>query len=150
MAVQVNAGKTVFISADLPATNDAAGFAAAGVVFTEIAEITSVSGFGRTNNEASYSPLATQMIKRQKGSYDYAPLAIDATYDSLDAGQAICITANGSAALYSLKVVYASGQIEYAQCYIMAFDIAGGGVDDFVSVSISAQANEDVIRVAAV
>lgn len=146
MAVQTNAGKKVYISDDLPATNDVAGFGAVGVVWTEIKEVTSITGFGRTNNEASYMPLSERMTKRKKGSYDYAPLAIDATWDSTDAGQVIALAANASDALHSFKVVYAGGEIDYAQCYVMAFDIAGGGVDDFISVSISAQPNFDVVQ----
>ena len=139
--------KTVSISADLPATNDVAGFEAVGITWTEIGEITTAAGWGRTNNEASYLPLKERMQKRRKGSYDYAPLSIEAAVDSADAGQNLALTASASDSLYSVKMEYSNGDIKYAQCLIMGFDDdTGGGVDDFIMVTITAQPVYDVVR----
>lgn len=139
--------KKIYLSADLPATNDAAGFEAVGITWTEILEVTTAAGWGRTNNEASYLPLKERLTKRRKGSYDYAPLSIEAAVDSADAGQQLALTASASDALYSVKMEYSNGDIKYAQCLIMGFDDdTGGSVDDFIMVTITAQPVYDVVR----
>lgn len=146
MAFQSNAGKKVYISDDIPATNDLAGFEAVTMVWTEILGVTSANGLGRTNNEASILPLSERMPIRDKGSYDYAPLTCEMGFDSQGAGQALAIAANESDATYSVKVVYKNGEIDYAQGLVMGFDIAGGGVDDIITATMTFQAQKDVVR----
>lgn len=147
MATNVNADKRVYISANLPATNDEAGFTDAGVVWTEINEVNNSSGWVRTHEMAERQPLDARMPIRRKVNYDFSPLSIECTEDDADAGQTLAKAAEAVDTVYSIKEVKATGLTRCAQCKIDSTDNGqGGAATDFVALTISAQPQEEVVE----
>ena len=66
--VQTTAGATIGISATLPATNDAAGYAA--LTFSLIGEVTDLGEFGREYATVTHNPIASRRTIKRKGSFN--------------------------------------------------------------------------------
>lgn len=108
MAIRNYIGSTLYASAALPATNDAAGFEA--LTWTLVNENTTLPTFGFTHALITADPLTTGITEKVKGmgvgqASDVACELVDA-----DAGQGILRTAaRDSAGNMSFKVGFGSG-----------------------------------------
>lgn len=135
MAVQTVAGTEISISAGIPATFDATGYAA--LTFTKIGEITDGGEHGITYAEVTHSPIDTRGIQKFKGSFNLGNKAMPLAVDRDDAGQILAKTALGSDADHSFKVEYQDGSIDYFQAKVMSFPTATGGVDSMVTGTLT-------------
>lgn len=148
MAIQSSAGTTVAISAALPATNDAAGFAAV-TGWAVIGEVSQVGDFGKKYNAITFNDLGTRRVRKLKGSYDPGSLPLDLAKDMDNAGQDLLRTARDSDDDHSFRVTYQDGSIDYFKGLVMDFITKIGGSDNVVGGSAEIAVNSDVVEVAA-
>lgn len=119
------AGTQISVSAGVPATYDAAGFAA--LTYTAIGEISSAPGNGGTKFEdVSYSVLGVRATKHLKGTSDQEEEELEVVVDRSDAGQQLLKAALQSDNQYAFKVVYNNGEIDYFQALVTGFAGQGG------------------------
>lgn len=147
--VRTTAGSTVGISAALPATEDAAGYAA--LTFTTVAELTNIGELGRTYNKTTHSPIGKRRIEKLRGSYDEGLLALQMGADISDAGQALLETARDDAtdANYSFALTDKNGDIRYFQALVMDYKTNYGAADDVIGATSNVEINSDIVFVAA-
>jgi len=112
MGSQIAAGSSLAISAMLPTTHDAVGYAA--LTFIEIGQIEKLGTNGAAFVKVEYQPLKGAKQK-YKGSADFSALQPSIAIDAADAGQILMPVASdeGSQKLYSFRVTLQDGTKRY-------------------------------------
>lgn len=129
--IQTAAGSKLFISADAPATWDAAGFAA--LTWVEVDLVSDLGeGFSKNFNEVTFNPLGERETRRLKGSYDMGTSNVTYGFNRNDPGQILMNEAAGSDDLYSFKVVLQDSYTIYCQGLVMGDPINIGTIDNVV------------------
>jgi len=140
MATENFIGQTIFVSAAIPATNDAAGFVA--LTWTKAGGVQQLPQLGTTNAIIDVEDLQTGFTSGVKGagSGNDSQMTFRDT-GSVDAGQAIIKTAaNGQTGSMSVKIVEGSGvanapvsgdPVEYAQGFAHSYLFNQGSVSAF-------------------
>ena len=136
MAVQTVAGTKISISASIPATFDAAGYAAV-TGWAQIGEITDGGSHGKTYAEVTHNPIDTRMTQKFKGSINIGTKTLNLAIDDDDAGQILVKTALDSDSDYSFKVAYQDGAIDYFQAKVMSFEKATASVDSICTATVN-------------
>ena len=136
-SVVTNAGTTLAISAALPATYDAAGYAATGMTYTAVGEVEDHGSHGVTANISKFTPVDTSVVTKLKGSKDYGSKTVKLGNIAGNAGQAIVKTASESTAHYSVKITYADGEIHYLDVLVSKFEYTDGTVDNPRTIACS-------------
>ena len=144
--VQTSAGTTISISAVLPTTDDAAGYAA--LTWAAIGEVTDLGEFGREYATVTHNPVASRRTIKRKGSYNDGTMALQLALDRDDAGQILVKTALGSDANQAIRITYQDGSKDYFSAMVMSFKTNVGSVDQVLSGSINLEINTDIIPVA--
>ncbi len=150
MTAQVNTGMLIALVAGVPATEDAAGYAA--LTYINVGEVTSIGAYGSTTDVITHMPLATGRVEKFKGFTNNGSIAMDMARDAADLGQiALSSGADGANknAQHSFKVTYPSGDIDYFQARIFGYSKNPGGANSIVSASTSVEVNSDIVEVAA-
>lgn len=147
MAIQASAGAALAISATLPATQDAAGYAAQTHI--EIGQIEKIGTIGSQVNKIEFQPLKGAKQKL-KGSVDYGSLQPSLAHDDTDAGQTLLRTAadEGTNKLYSFKVTYQNGAIRYFQGRVFGYPETVDGADTILMAAPTVEICTPVIKVA--
>ncbi len=130
MTVKSTAGSTFKISAGVPATFDAAGYAA--LSFTTVGEITNYGEFGREFALITHNPVATRGTQKLKGSFNEGSINLQLGLDTDDAGQILMKAAALSDNPYAILVTTQNGDKYYFQALVMGFKV---GLNDVDSVS---------------
>ena len=143
-----SAGTTISISARLPATYDAAGFEAVGVVFTEVGEVSDLGEFGREYNVVKFNPLKDRRTVKRKGSYDDGTVQVQLAKAATDAGQIILKSATNSDASHSIKIVLQDGTKFYFTAQVSSSTVNVGNVDQITSSTFKLEIDNDIIEVA--
>lgn len=139
MGIETAAGAALAISAGVPATQDAAGYAA--LTYTEIGLIEKMGVIGATFAKVEFQPLKGAKQKH-KGSVDYGSLQPSMAYDPTDAGQTLLQTASDNqTATYAFKVTSAGGEIRYFQGKVFGFPINIDAADSVVMVTPTIEIN---------
>lgn len=141
------AGATLSITDDIPATEDAAGYGAVGMVFTAIGEVTDIPEFGKAYTLVTHNPLASRKTRKLKGSYNTGSVTLALARDPDDAGQVIAQAAVDDDANYSFKLVFSDASIQYFQAKVMSYTTGTGTVDTIVACSIMLEIDTDVVEV---
>lgn len=154
-AVTTAAGTVISISAELPATYDAAGYGDTGIDWAAIGEVTDGGTHGRKYAEVTHKPIGSRGTQKFKGSFDEGTKTIQMGLDSDDAGQIIAKAAAVSDNTYSFKVVYPSGDKDYFAARVMSFEKQTSNVDSIVSATMqlsltSTSAGVGIVEVLAV
>jgi hypothetical protein len=89
-----SAGTTLYVSAALPATNDAAGFGA--LAWTKVGEIVDLGSYGKKYNLVTHNPLDDRKTVKRKGSYNNGTLSVKMARVPANAGQAIIVAGRDS------------------------------------------------------
>ncbi|WP_114968545.1 hypothetical protein [Rhodoferax ferrireducens] len=147
MTTETVATATLSVSATLPATNDAAGFAA--LIWTPIGELTDIGSVkGRSYNTSTHAPIASAQQIEKKASYKLGNADMTVGWDSADAGQVIIETgANSNTATYAFKLVKQGGGIRYFTAQVMSFVENMGSVDNVVQGQFTLLRQTDTISV---
>lgn len=117
------------ISDDLPATYDAAGYAATGVTWTAIGQVSQFLPYGSKRPVNKFQPIRGA-VQKTKGSPDYGDGDMQMADVPADAGQIILKAAEASANHYSLKIQYSDGEIHYLDVIVASWELSGGKEGD--------------------
>lgn len=147
MTTETVATAALYVSAALPATNDAAGFAA--LAWTAIGELTDIGSVkGRSYNTSTHAPISSAQQIEKKASYKLGNADMTVGWDDNDAGQIIIETgANSNTATYAFKLVKQSGDIRYFTAQVMSFIENMGSVDNVVQGQFTLLRQTDTISV---
>lgn len=141
MTTQTAAGAKLGISAALPATYDATGFAA--LTFTNIGEVTNLGTFGRKYNVVSYNPLASRSTQKRKGSFNSGTLSPQLSIDDADAGQIIMRSALASDAEFSFQMTKQDGKKVWCKGIVTSFEENLATVDTIYNATATIEINTD-------
>jgi hypothetical protein len=147
MGSSTAAGSALAISAGVPATQDAAGYAA--LTYTEIGQIEKIGAIGSAFAKVEFQPLKGAKQKH-KGSVDYGSLAPSLAHDEADAGQTLLRTAaEAQTALYAFKVTYPDGAKRYFQGRVFGYPENTEGADSIIMATPTIEINTPIVKVAA-
>jgi hypothetical protein len=142
-----SAGTTIAITASLPATYDAAGFSAVGMVYTAIGEITDAGEYGKEYNLVTHNPLADRKTYKRKGSYNNGSMTLQMGRVPDDAGQVLLLAAQDSDDSYSFKITLQDGTVNYFTGQVMSYRTSIGSVDQITSASVTVEVDSDIVEV---
>jgi hypothetical protein len=109
-SVESLAGATISISAALPATYDAAGYASTDIIWTPIGKVENHGSHGGSKTVTKFTPVDTNTVEKVAGSIDYGTKSLTIGNLATDAGQLLLKTAfAASNTHYSFRVVYSDG-----------------------------------------
>lgn len=144
--VLLSVGTSLFVSAASPATYDTAGFAA--LSYTEVGEVESLGEFGGSAQITPFTPLATGIVKKRKGSINYGTASASIGRLASDAGQAILKDGFDGANKYvvhSFKVVNSDGAIAYFTGMISSFVTVTNDANNVTKVNCNIELDNKVI-----
>lgn len=149
MASSTAAGTTLAISAGVPATLDAAGYAA--LTHTVIGGIEKIGAIGATINKIEFQPL-NGAKEKHKGSTDYGSLQPSLAHDKADAGQTILRTASAPTnhALYAFKATYPNGDVRYFSARVFGYPESIDGADNIIMANPTIEICTPIVKVDAV
>jgi len=141
MTIQSAAGATLRISAALPATFDAAGYA---LIFPalpvaanpRVGEITDLGEFGREFALITHNPIGTRATQKFKGSFNEGTMSLTLALNTADAGQTLMNTASLSNNAHAFEVRLQNGARYYFLAQVMSWKIGVGSVDQLVSATV--------------
>jgi len=148
-------GATVAISATLPATYDAAGYAASGTTYTTIGQVENYGNHGVTANVSTFIAVADGVTQKFKGAKNYGTMSVTLGNLPSDAGQDIVETAVESQNRYSVKITYpvrtgeSTGEIHYLDVLVTKREFQDGAVDDVRKLSVDFEVCRKPVIVAA-
>lgn len=134
MSAQTVAGTIIGISAALPATYDAAGYAA--LTYSTIGEITDGGSHGRTYQVVNHNPIGTRGTQKFKGSFNEGQKTIQLAVDPEDPGQAVVKTALNDDDPYAFCVTYQDGSTDYFLAMVTSWNKSTTSVDSMYSASV--------------
>ena len=125
-----NAGTTLSISASLPATYDAAGYAATTITYTAVGQVEDHGSHGVTANVTKFTPVDTNVVSKGKGAKDYGSKSIKIGNLASDAGQVIMKAASESTSRYSVKIAYSDTEVHYLDVLVTKYEYNDGSSDN--------------------
>ncbi len=146
--VQSMAGATLAISAALPATFDATGYAAVAA-YTPIGEVEDYGDHGLTRSVTKFTPVDTAVVAKRPGSKDYGEMSLKIGNVPSDAGQVIMRAAVESNNPHAFQLTYPSGEIHYISALVTSFVNSDGTVDNIQRVSVKLDLDRKPVIVAA-
>lgn len=153
--LQTMAGAKLYVSAELPATYDASGYADTGIDWTEVGEIEDHGGHGGTANVPTFTAVDDSIVQKFKGSKNYGTKNLVIGHLPSDAGQDILAAAFESQNRYSIKIEYALRQTEttaekhYLDVLVSSFAYADGPVDAVRKINVGVEICRKPVVVAA-
>jgi hypothetical protein len=121
-AVAGFADTTYAISASLPATYDAAGYAATTITYTAIGKMESFPEFGSSQPIQEFPGIAGVEYTKGARRYGQGPLVCGDV--PADAGQVILKAAAASANHYSMKITYPDSEVHYLDVIVGSWTLA--------------------------
>lgn len=148
MGIQTGANVAVSIGST-GITHSEAGYGAD--TFTAIGGVESISDFGDTSAEVTFTGLSDGRVQKLKGSRNAGEASIVMAFLQTDAGQAALVTAEAddTSATYAFKVEYSDGEILYFQGQVASYAYSGFGADEVARVTCAVRINSSIIEVAA-
>ncbi len=134
MAASTAAGTLIGLSANPPATYDAAGYAA--LTYTTIGEVTDAGAHGRVYQPVTANILATRGTRKFKGSFNEGTKTVQMLLDDEDDGQILAKEALNSDDEYSFCVTYPDGSKDYFPALVMSFQKQISGTDTILSATM--------------
>jgi hypothetical protein len=131
------AGAIIGISAQLPATFDAAGYDASAMLFTTVGKVESIGNHGMAATVTKFTPIDTATVNKIKGSKDYGTMSLSMGSVPGDAGQVLLKTASENGSIhYSIELRYPDGEFHYLDVLVTKFEYADGTVNDVQKVNV--------------
>jgi len=116
---------TYAISASLPATYDASGYAATTIVYTTIGKVSDFLPYGSRRALNEFVPI-TGAVEYLKGAPRYGQGDMMMGDIPADAGQVILKAAEASSAHYSMKITYPDTEVHYLDVVVAGWLLSGG------------------------
>lgn len=139
-------GTLIAVSDDVPATLDAAGYAAVGVVYSTIGEVTDIPAFGPEHDVVTHTPLATGTTAKYHGAKNNGSITIPMGLASTDAGQTALKAALVSKARHAFRITYADGKIDYFSGKVFSFT-RGASIGEVVTAEVMVEIETDIVSV---
>jgi len=111
------------ISAGLPATYDAAGYAATTITYTTIGKVETFPEIGSTRPITEFVPI-TGAVEFLKGAPRYGQGDMTMADIPSDAGQVIMKAADASANHYSMKITYPDSEVHYLDVIVAGWRLS--------------------------
>lgn len=153
--LQTMSGAALAISASLPATYDAAGYGATGMVYTEVGEIENYGNHGVKAQVSTFTAVKDAAVKKLKGSKNYGTKSLVLGNLPSDAGQDIIETAVESQNRYSVKITYplrageSTPEIQYLDALITTREYQDGDVNSVRKIAVDCEICRKPVVVAA-
>jgi hypothetical protein len=150
MTIAASVGTCVSVSASLPATFDAAGYAA--LTYTQVGELEAIGEINVRHAAVTFQNMCSGKTSTLKGAEEPVAITIDVALDRDDAGQTIMATARKSlTSKVSVKVAEANGDIVYFHGFVMSDTINYGGINEVkkaqYEIGVVAPATGDTVLV---
>lgn len=129
-------GAVIGISAQLPATYDAAGYDISSMVFTTVGEAENYGNHGVTATVTEFTPIETAVVAKVKGSKNYGTMALSIGNIPGNAGQALLKAASESTAHYSVEIRYPDTSVHYLDVLVSKFEFVDGAVNDVRKINV--------------
>lgn len=150
MGAITSQGCILAVSVALPATVDAAGFAA--LSYTTVGELTDIPEFGAETTVVTHDPLASGTTQKLKGQTNNGSQSLGGALDEDDAGQLILISANEGADKdndVSVKITYPDASVRYYYGKVFSYKENIGAANNVIAFMANFEINSIVVRVAA-
>ena len=144
--VESQTGAIYGVSASLPATYDAAGYAA--LTYTTIGSVESCTPFGSNRPVSKFTPI-NGAVQNMLGTPDFGSIDLVAGDIPTDAGQIIMTAAEVSGAHHSVKVIYTDGEVFYFDVLVASAIHNGSKAGDAKTIAYKCPINMRPTRVAA-
>lgn len=135
MSFQTAAGASLAVTLSHPATYDAAGYGAVGMVYTVVGEMTNIGEFGKEYAVVTHNPLASRGTKKAKGSFNNGSLNPTVALDPADAGQGFMEDLLETDDAGTFCVTLQDGTKYYFEGIVTTFRPSVGEVDSVVTAS---------------
>jgi len=119
MALTEGIGGFLSVSAEAPASFDAAGYVA--LTFTEVGEASEIPAYGAAHSVVTFTALKDGIVNKFHGELNYGSVTVPIGYDSADAGQIILLAALASKDAISFRETRSDGTIRYIMGKVMSF-----------------------------
>ncbi len=139
---------TYAISASLPATYDAAGYAATTITYTTIGKVENFPQFGATRQVNEFTPISGP-TEYSKGVAKYGSGPMTMADIPADAGQVIMKAADASPNHYSMKITYPDGEVHYLDVLVSSWELSPAKSADFVIRTATINVCKEPVIVAA-
>lgn len=146
---QGTTGIVISISASLPLTYDAAGYADTDLAWTAIGQIENHGAHGGTKQIIEFTPVDTGVVQKIAGSKNYGNKSLMIGSVPSDAGQTILAAAFESDNPYSVKIAYPDGETHYLEALIAKHEYQDGAANDVSRVAVDLAVTRKPIVVAA-
>lgn len=145
---QTYAGASLSVSAAMPATYDATGFAA--LTYTDVGNVESLSTLGRVFTDVSYNTLQQRGTVHLKGTFDYEQTETVIIINEDDAGQILLRDAEKLDLQYSFKITFNDGSIKYFASLVWSYAEQGGDGNTIRKANVALSIDEKgLVEVAA-
>ncbi len=132
----------------LPATHDAAGFAA--LTFVEVGEVTDIAEMGSETAKVEHKPLKTGVVEKFKGFTDWGSSSVSFAKTSTDAGQIVLASGSDGANKnnqHAFRVTLQDGTFLYFVGKVFSFKTAPGSADSIVGCTSSIEIESVIVEV---
>lgn len=148
MGIQTGANVAVSIGTTTVAANQ---LAYEGDTYTAIGGVESLSEFGDSSAEVTFTGLTDARVQKLKGSRNAGNMTISMAFLGTDAGQAALITAeaDNTSSNYNFKVEFSDGEVRYFSGQVASVVESVGGADSVVMLNCEVRINTPLIKVAA-
>ena len=137
------------ISATLPDTYDAAGYASTDLVYTTIGKVKTFIPYGSKRPINEWAPIRGA-VEYSKGAPRYGSADMTLGDVPADAGQVIMKAAEASANHYSMKITYPDGEVHYLDILVAGWQLVQAGEGVFMERMCTLSVCKDPVVVAAV
>lgn len=148
-SAQTVAGSILSVASALPATYDAAGFAA--LTYSAVAEVTDIGTFGKDFTLVTHNPIGDRKTYKFRGSYNNGTLDLKLakiTVLNTDAGQAALTTALNDPLdkSVSFRIALQDGSKQYFTGKVMSFTTSIGSVNSILAGECKVEIDSDVVE----
>ena len=126
-------GTLFAISAGLPATYDATGYAA--LTYTTVGEVEDIGSEDATKATQQFTPIATSVVTKVPGPIDYGKRTVVLGHLPSDAGQVLMKAAFKSNNRYSVKITFPDTEVRYYDVLVTKFGTSGGKAGELARVT---------------
>ena len=140
-------GSCMAFSAAAPATEDAAGYAAA--TWTASTEVESIGEIGPENEVITFKTVCDGLTHKRLGATDYGSQSIVLLFDSGNAAQGILSSGARNKTKVWCRETLATGDVFYYGSYVAKTKVAVGGSGDMIKMNTDLAIDGVVVEVAA-
>lgn len=148
--ITISVGTELHVSANAPATYDAAGYAA--LAYTEVGEVGSIPTFGGQSQVTEFIPIKTGVVDKRKGSTNYGSTNITAATVLDDVGQVAMksgFDGANEAVVHSFKIFNAAIGTIYYSGIITSFQYNLGDANTITQSETTIELTTEPVIVAA-